>query len=45
MSSDIEWQAAERPARAGAPAAGRAHRAPSVRRVSGVPPIPRGARQ
>ncbi|WP_345434449.1 hypothetical protein [Actinoallomurus vinaceus] len=41
MSSDIEWQADERPA----PAAGRPRGGPSARRVFGVPPTRRGARQ
>jgi hypothetical protein len=45
MSSDIEWQADERPSRAGGPVAGRAGGVPSARRVSDVPPTLRGARQ
>ncbi|MCO6006639.1 hypothetical protein NE236_16765 [Actinoallomurus purpureus] len=45
MSSDIEWQADERPTSAGGPAAGDARGVPAARRVFGVPPTPRGARQ
>ncbi|WP_345354379.1 hypothetical protein [Actinoallomurus liliacearum] len=45
MSSDIEWQADERPTRAGGPAVGCSRGVPSVRRVFGVPSTPRGARQ